>query len=149
MRRPLTHLGVALAIAAGAGAAYGQITRTGAGQSPSGSPSAPVNRTLHLRGHVRGLYPGSHRRLTVAIRSRGQNPPVVVRSVKARVRSASAGCPTSSLRIRSFRGSKPIDGGHLGRVRLRARMSRSAPETCQGARFRLRYRAWAVVGGGP
>jgi hypothetical protein len=144
MRRPLTQLAVFLSVATGAGVAYGHIAGTGAGQPAMGA-ATPVNRTLHLHGHVRGLYPGAKRNLWIYIRNRVQNPPVVVRSVRGRVARTTRGCPASSLHLRPFRGHRYIGSGRRRSVPLRARLARSAVESCQGAKFELHYRARATV----
>jgi 5-hydroxyisourate hydrolase-like protein (transthyretin family) len=66
---------------------------------------------------------------------------VAVRSLHTRVLDAAAGCPASSLEV------EPLDGDYrLGRREDRAMtvgvaMRRDTPDACQGAEFRLRFRA--------
>jgi hypothetical protein len=115
---------------------------TGALAAPRSSVIAGADRTLAhplvVRGHVRGLYPGARKRIRVVVRNRA-NMVVLLDGLYVRVTDASASCAAANVRVRRFRGSKPIPAGGHRRFRLRVRMRASAPNACQGARFPLMF----------
>jgi len=102
-------------------------------------------KAIRARARVRGLlYPGLRRPLVVRVRNlRGS--PTAVRRVRVRVRRASRHCPRRSLRLSRFRGWVRIKAHRTQRLRLRARMAFTAPDRCQGARYRLRVRVRATT----
>lgn len=109
------------------------------GQHPNGS--AP--RSLLIRGHVRGLFPGRSSMLRLRVR----NPlsvRVKVLTLKVHVRRGLGPlgrCPAKMLRIKPWRGHRRIQAGHVRRFRLAVRLRLRAPDRCQGARWHLTYDA--------
>ena len=113
---------------------------------PTGPPSGPGHvgdepaqtQTLaplfRLRGHVKGMYPGRHRRLVVQI-SNPQRRAIVVTSITATVGRAVTGCKGSNIRVRRFAGAKRVPARGHAKVRLRVRMLSRAPDACEDARF--------------
>jgi hypothetical protein len=125
-------LGVVLVVAANAFAAR---------RTPS---PQPVRRAgLVVRGSVDGLYPGARRRLVVVVRNR---LPMRLRIVGLRVRVGDAGraCRARNLHIGLLRTHASVAARGVVKVRLRATLRRSAPDSCQGARFPLRFQVTAV-----
>jgi hypothetical protein len=93
---------------------------------------------FRIRGHVKGMYPGRHRRLVVQI-SNPQGRAIVVTSITARVRRAVRGCRGSNIRMRRFSGAKLVPAWGHAKVRLRVRMLSTAPDACEGARFPMAF----------
>jgi len=124
-----------LAVAVGAYAALG------------GSPSAPSSQradhhrpAVRIKGHVDGLFPGVPAKLRARARNRAPRPVRLV-WVKARVRSPAPGCGRKYLRTKRAKPRRVIPPHRKRRVRIRVKLRGSAPDACQGVRFRLRYRA--------
>lgn len=114
------------------------------GPSPEAANS-PVVPEFLLSGSVRGLFPGRTAWLPVRVR----NPfpfPLVVTLIHARVKSAGPGCSARNLQVEPIRGEWLIDPGATTRLHLKAGMSKTAPDTCQGLEFPLRFRGTAVRG---
>jgi len=112
-----------------------------AAEPPQLHPAKAAERpVIKVRGHVKGLYPGSVKRVRLKLRNRSRRPRVVTR-IRARVKSPGGGCSARSLKVRpkKVRRRVPARGG--ARVRYRIRMVADAANACQGKRFRLRYRA--------
>jgi hypothetical protein len=89
---------------------------------------------FRIRGHVKGMYPGRHRRLVVHI-SNPQGRAIVVTSIIARVGRAVRGCKGSNVRVRRFSGAKRVPAWGRAKVRLRVRMLSTAPDACKDVRF--------------
>jgi hypothetical protein len=90
------------------------------------------------------MYPGRHARLRVTV----LNPsPVAVTmtSVQTAIGDAASGCKGSNLVVRRFHGSRIIPAHGSGRVRLRVRMRRRAPDACQGVTFPLLFTGQGVA----
>lgn len=105
--------------------------------------AAIVPHRMLLSGRARGLYPGAWKamRMTVRNPTRAQ---IVLMRVRARAESV-AGCPGGMVRIRPFRGERPVPPGGRIRIRMVVQLSTAAPDACQGARFPVRFRARGVV----
>jgi hypothetical protein len=99
-------------------------------------------RSLNVSGHVRGLYPGSSRRLRVRVGNPTRRD-LLVRSVRVHVGDAGPGCSGRNVVIKRRRVRLPLAKHEAVRVRLRARMRPAAGDACQGARFPLRLHARA------
>ncbi len=111
--------------------------------SPAPDPVRAASPTFHIRGSVRGLYPGRVKKMRVRIR----NPfgfPIKVREIRPRVQRPYRGCPPKAIRVRVWHGNVRVVA-HTGKVvGVRIRMKLSAPNACQGARFPVRFRGTAV-----
>jgi hypothetical protein len=135
-RHPIIAIGLGLSLFFGSVALAGSISR-------APSPTRAATPRFHVRGHVRHLYPGARLRFRVRVR----NPldvAIVVRRISARVVSPTPSCPSTSVRVRPWRGAVRIPAHSFRRIRMRARLVRRAPEDCQGVRFRLVFRGQAV-----
>jgi hypothetical protein len=107
---------------------------------PGGRAPTP---TFRISGHVVGLFPG--KRTTMRVRVR--NPyrfPIVVRSVRAGVKRASASCRGTNVVVSAFRGSRRIRPRGRIVVRMDVRMRRSAPGACESARLPIVFSGKAV-----
>jgi hypothetical protein len=105
--------------------------------------TAVVPHRMHLSGRVRGLFPGASKQMRVIVRN-----PTLVRIVLMRVRARALGipgCPGSHVRIRPFHGWHPVPPQGRTVIRMRVRLSASAPDACQGTRSPVRYRARGAV----
>lgn len=106
--------------------------------------TAAVPYRLALSGRVRGLFPGALKRMRVIVRN-----PTRARIVLMRVRARALdvpGCSGSYVRIRPFRGERPVPSRGRVVIRMRVRLSPTAPDACQGARLPVRFRARGMVG---
>jgi hypothetical protein len=126
-------LAIAAALLLGAGA-VGALAAAHGGAPKQGAAS------LHVSGHIAGLYPGASRQMRVRVRN-GSDHPVRLRLVRARVQSASPFCRRSNLIVRRSRRRLRIPAYRNRWIRLRVTMPSTAPDGCQGATFRLRFRA--------
>jgi hypothetical protein len=96
-----------------------------------------------VSGHVTGLYPGATKRLRLTLRN--PNPfPITVKQVRTSVRSSIAGCPSKSIRVRPFKGSKRVGPRSKAKVKVAVTMSPTVPQACAGRRYRLTYRGKAI-----
>jgi hypothetical protein len=132
-RLPLVVLPLITALAAGAAV----------GATSSGHHAQ--RRQFTLTGHVIGLYPGSHRRLTIVVRNRSRKP-LRIRSVITRVRDAGPACRARNLRVSKFRGRLRVRPHRRRRIAVTVWMRPDAPDGCQGARFPLVFRGRATLG---
>lgn len=139
-RPALVAAGAALVAAAAVAAAAGGDGGRDAAEPQARAADPPPARAMRVRGNVRGLRPGVPRRLVARVINR-TGARLVVREVGARALSASGGCPPDALRVATKRVRRHLGPRQRIYVRLRARLAASAPNTCQGARFELRFRA--------
>jgi hypothetical protein len=105
--------------------------------------TAVVPHRMHLSGRVRGLFPGASKQMRVIVRN-----PTLVRIVLMRVRARAQdvpGCPGSYVRIRPYRGTRPVPPRGRIVIRMRVRLSPVTPDTCQRARLPIRFRARGMV----
>lgn len=104
-----------------------------------------LETSFGVTGRVRKLYPGARKTMTVRVR----NPhgyAIVVRELGVRVRKSDhAGCGRRWVRPkRVVRLSLLVPARSRARASLPVRMRPAAPDACQGARWRLRFRGTAV-----
>jgi len=107
-------------------------------------PGRKPLRSLNVSGHVRGLYPGSSRRLRVRVGNPTRRDLHGCR-VRVHVGDAGPGCGSRNVVIKRRRVRLPLAKHEAVRVRLRAQMRSAADDACQGARFPLRLHARARV----
>jgi hypothetical protein len=133
----LTAVCVVLAATLGQAAEFARHPdpgRSGSGATVTG-PSAT---RFKIRGHVAHLYPGKKTKL----RLRVTNPnrfPILVRSIRVKVRPAGRWCSAKALKITRYHGVRRIRARHTVTMRLRIRMRRKVARACMGARFPLRF----------
>jgi hypothetical protein len=109
--------------------------------SPKFAPErAKAKPAVSIRGHVGGLFPGATKPLRLKLRNRTARP-VVIKSVLAKVRRAAPGCSKRNLVVKKKRLRRRIRGGAGGRAKLKVSMVADAADACQGAKFKLRYKA--------
>jgi hypothetical protein len=99
-----------------------------------------VPRTITLRGHVSGLYPGAKVWLPLVLRNPNKIP-LTIQRITTRVGNAAPGCPSTFLRVRPFDGSLRVPARGTAQASLKVRLRRKAPDACQGARFPLTFTA--------
>jgi hypothetical protein len=133
-----TLMGAAIAYAADLGPLDG-------GQPDRSRAQEHRGAKVKIHGHVRSLYPGARKRMRVTVRNRHSRP-VRLRQLRTRVLDAGPGCSRGYLKVRRFKRRRYIPPHARVRVRVRARLTLSAPDACQGARWPLRFRA-GVRGG--
>ena len=133
MRR-LAVIGVVIGLLAGAVFAYA------AHDAQSGHNAPAPKQHFQVRAHVRGLYPGASKNLKVRIKNHTGRR-VRVTKLRVLVRRASNGCRRSSLHAHRPRREFRLQP-HSGRtMKVGVAMRRSAPNACQGRKFRLRINA--------
>jgi hypothetical protein len=111
-----------------------------AGGLAAGSRDAPGNDP-QLRAHARigGLYPGAVKTMNVRVRN-GYASRVRLTWIKTHAQNASPGCSHRNLRVERLRRTAIKIPSHARRrLPINVRMVGSAPDTCQGARFPLRF----------
>jgi hypothetical protein len=142
MRRALAYAATAVVIATAA-LAYARVGPAEwdplANPVPGSTAGMQHARDLKLRGHVRGLFPGARRRMRIAIESRMARP-IEVRMVRTFVhRRTPRACSGKNVRVKPFLGRLTIGPRRTRAVWVRVAMRRRAPNSCQKARFRLRF----------
>jgi len=109
-------------------------------------PHGDAPRSLVLRGKVHGLYPGHAKTLHVRI----HNPfsvRVGVYRITARARRSHGVlgiCPSRVVRIHQWKGMLFVPPRTSRRIDLRIKLTRRAPDRCQGARWHVTYDARSV-----
>jgi hypothetical protein len=91
-----------------------------------------------LRGHVRRLYPGVHRKLEIVVRNPGRRA-LTVRSITTHVSAVGAACKARNLHVSTFRGHVRVRALRSRRVSVRIWMRADSPTACQGGVFRLAF----------
>jgi hypothetical protein len=91
-----------------------------------------------LRGHVRGLYPGVHRKLKIVVHNPGRRA-VTVRSITTHVSAVSSACKARNLHVSAFHGRLRVPAHRSRRVSVRVWMRPDSPKACQGGVFRLTF----------
>jgi hypothetical protein len=98
---------------------------------------------LVVTGSVKGLYPGSRKRLQLRVRNR-----LAVRmkltSLTVSVRDGRWNCRGANVRVQRFWGRLFLPPRRRRVVSLVVSMPKTAPDPCQGAVFRLVFRTRAV-----
>jgi hypothetical protein len=140
-----------VATVATAALAYAALRDGHASPAPPREPPG-----LRAEGHVTGLYPGRHRPAWVHVRNPFDRR-ARVRWIRTRVIDAGPGCSRDNIAPRRSRGLRQLKSGrwrHVRipahqsrRVRVRLRMRYRAGDSCQGARFPLRFRVKLKVWG--
>jgi hypothetical protein len=98
---------------------------------------------LLAHGHVVGLYPGARETLQVRVENRSTRP-LVLRKLRTEVRDASDSCSERNLQTRSIRPFVTIPARGRKRVAVPIAMALNAEESCQNARFPLRFHLRSV-----
>lgn len=107
----------------------------------SGEPTEGHRKAaIAITGKVNGLYPGASKRIRLKLKNNSRSA-VVVKSVRARVKSPGAGCPARALQAKRMRVRLRVPGRRSRHLRYPIRMRPSAVVACEGKRFKLRYRA--------
>ena len=107
------------------------------------SKAAKTSRALSIRGHVEGLYPGRAKTIHLRMRNRTSRP-LVVRSVSAEAGRAAPGCSERNLKVRRKKGlHRHLAARTTRNFGLKVSMVPNAADACQGAKFKLSYRAKA------
>jgi hypothetical protein len=105
--------------------------------------SVHAEDAFEIAGEVDGLYPGAD--TTLDARVTNPHPfPIRVISTTVNVRDASSGCPASMLDIGDAQATAEVPAGGTSTVRLEVRMSRSAPDACQGVTWPLEFAGTAI-----
>lgn len=113
--------------------------------SAIGTHAVHPKRGFTLKGHVRGLVPGTSRRLVITVHNRLRRT-LLVRSISTRVRDAGPKCRGRNLRVARFRGQLRLRGHASRRIAVRVSMRKDSPSACQGAVFRLAFSGRATRG---
>jgi hypothetical protein len=133
-RSRLVFLLAVVVVAAGASALWHRDEAAG---------TAVVPHRMRLSGRVQGLFPGASKQMRVIVRNPTRAVIVLMR-VRARAQDV-PGCPGAHVRIHPFRGNRPVPPGGRIVIRMWVRLSPTAPDTCQGARLPVRFRARGAV----
>lgn len=138
----LLNTAVAVALLAGAVAVAAETGMIVTERPPEATPSALERPTpkIKVQGRVRGLFPGVTKKMEVGVHNRFARPMRLL-SVRSRPQGASAECTRPNLRIERFRGLRRIPPHRRTRVWVEVTMAPSAPDSCQGARFPIKFRA--------
>jgi hypothetical protein len=153
--------GLSLAVLAGnpapPSAPGNEIFLTGYGSSSGSSPGASGAvgsasdaagsrhpATFTISGSVRGLYPGRTVSLVLTVRNPLKSA-ITVREITTTVHNASTRCASANLQVKKFSGALVVKAGKTRKATIHATMAKSAPNSCQGARFPLRYTGSARV----
>jgi hypothetical protein len=140
MKRAITTIAAALLLAVAVGA-YAELGGSTGGVT---APRAEHKRSaVRIKGHVTALYPGVPAILHARARNRAPRPVRLMR-VKARVRSGAPGCGRRYLRTKRIHPRRIISPHRKRRLPIKVRLRASAPDACQGVRFRLHYRTRVV-----
>jgi hypothetical protein len=102
------------------------------------APRIHAEDGFELSGEVDGLYPGAQ----VTLEATVTNPhPFAIRvtDAGATVLDAGSACPASMLQVERAEPNVVIGAHSTGTVSLQVRMSRRAPDACQGATWPLRF----------
>ncbi|HET7759016.1 MAG TPA: hypothetical protein VFK62_03775 [Gaiellaceae bacterium] len=97
---------------------------------------------LALSGHVVGLLPGQHARMTIHVKNRLHRT-IHLRSLKTTVRAAAPGCGGRNLVVAAYHGRLRIRAGGWSRVFVSVRMRLDSPNACQGKIFPLTFKGQA------
>jgi hypothetical protein len=137
MRAPVRHPGFSAAVALFVLLTAGSLVSAAQDRNRH-VVAAPDRPALEILGHARGLYPGASQPMRLVVWNRTDRDLRVVLGA-ARVRSNRVGCPPSALRVGPARDALLVPAH--GRVRsvVPVRLRRSAPDACQGARFRVTF----------
>ncbi|HEX6843776.1 MAG TPA: hypothetical protein VF235_01555 [Actinomycetota bacterium] len=141
MRRTRSPL---VAVLLGLSLVLGSVALAGVFAAGPDTSDATTQRTFWISGKVRGLYPGRVKTVKVTVRNPSARRLRVTR-LAATVSSTTAACPRRAVRVKPWRGELRVPPHSARRVRLAVRMRPTAPDGCQGIRFRLRYHGKGIV----
>ena len=110
---------------------------------PDGAAVPARKAAFKITGQLSGLYPGQKTTLRVRVTNNNGHTPIKITRIAAKVRSANAACPASTLKITPYKGKKRLNGHASATLSLPAQLSASAPDACQGNRFQLAYKGKA------
>lgn len=102
------------------------------------APTSHAQDGFEISGEVEALYPGVDATLEATV----TNPhPFAIRVTHAgsAVLDAAAECPASMIQVDDAEPGVVIPAHSTGTVSLRIRMSRNAPDACQGVTWPLRF----------
>jgi hypothetical protein len=134
----LTAVSVVLATTLGQAAEFARHPETGRGGPETSTVARSSAARFKIRGHIAHLYPGKKTEMRLGV----TNPngfPIVVRSIKVKVRPAGRWCTAKALKVSRFHGARRIRAHHTVKMKLRIRMRRKVSRACMGARFPLRF----------
>jgi hypothetical protein len=121
--------------------AYATLQGDGSREPARTAAAAKHGRLLKTSGRLEGLYPGAERNLRVRVHNLHRHA-VRLRWVKATIGDASPSCSRHNLEVDTARPTGVRIRPRSTRVlRMQVRMLTSTPETCQGARWPLRFEA--------
>jgi hypothetical protein len=132
---------VSAAVLGSGAAAYAKLARIHGPMAGSARPWPGIVVT----GNVSGLYPGSSRRLPLAVRNL-LSQRVVLRWLSVTVGQPSAGCPARTLRGGRYPVRLTIPARATRTISVALRMAPGAPAACRGARFPLTYQVSTTPG---
>jgi hypothetical protein len=113
-----------------------------AGVGPGGKRKKP-SAAIVVTGSVKGLYPGARRRMRLQVRNR-LDVRMKLTSLTVLVRDARWNCRGANVRVGRFRGRLLLPARRRRALTLVVSMPKAAPDPCQGAAFRLVFKARAV-----
>jgi len=123
----------ATALAAGALALTTAVATASSGYGHGGTTGR-----FTLQGHVHGLYPGVHRRLTIVVHNPGRRA-LTLRSITTHVSAVSAACKARNLHVSAFHGRLRVPAHGFRRVSVGIWLRADSPKVCQGRVFRLAF----------
>ena len=135
---PIPVLVIALTISAvvGLGSIQGP-TATAVGVNAD-TAYANSSVTFTISGSVSGLYPGAALPLVLTVTA-PKSYSITVSSITTAVKSQTNGCTSTVLTVSSFSGSLSVPAKQSAQTTVLAQMDHTAPDACQGAKFRLIY----------
>ena len=100
---------------------------------------------FRIKGVVKGLFPGKRKIMKVKLRNPNRFP-IVVKELKIRVRpSNKLGCASKWIKVRKrLRVSVRVPARGRAKRSVPVKLKPRAPRSCQGARWRLKFRGGAV-----
>jgi hypothetical protein len=104
---------------------------------------AKSSSALIVTGSIKGLYPGARKRLRLKIRNR-LGVRMKLTSLTVAVRDGKWNCRGANVRIGRFRDRLLLPPRRRRAITLVVSMPKTAPDPCQGAVFRLAFKARAV-----
>ena len=93
---------------------------------------------LRVRGHARGLYPGSRTKINVSIENRS-NRTLTMHSLHITPEDAGAACTAENVSIAAVRRRLTLPARARTRLRVPIVMAADAQNGCQNARFPLHF----------
>ena len=128
-------------------ASAGPAAKGPAGPAPSSNASATANTSnaFTISGSISGLYPGASLPMVLTITD-SKTYAITVSSISTTVSSQKAACGSGNLTVSSFTGSLAVPAKQSVTATVTAEMLHSAPDACQGAKFKLLYSGTGTAG---